>query len=51
MNQAPFTQPLPAEPLLMNQWLDRTDRAEVGREPFFAVAFWNMRFFVTLFQD
>ncbi len=35
MNQSSFAKPLPAQPLDENDWLDRTDRAEVGREPFF----------------
>lgn len=35
MNQHPFPKPLPAEPLELERWLRRTDRAEVGREPFF----------------
>ena len=35
MKQAPFPKPPPADPLPLEVWLDRTDRAEVGREPFF----------------
>ena len=35
MNQKPFPKPPPADPLPLEVWLDRTDRAEVGREPFF----------------
>jgi len=31
----PFPKPPPADPLPLNVWLDDTDRAEVGREPFF----------------
>ena len=35
MNRKLFPKPAPAEPLSLDVWLDRTDRAEVGREPFF----------------
>ena len=35
MKQSPFPKPPPADPLPLEVWLDRTDRAEVGREPFF----------------
>ncbi len=35
MNPRPFPKPAPAEPLDEAVWLDQTDRAEVGREPFF----------------
>ena len=35
MNQTPFPKPPPADPLPLEVWLDQTDRAEVGREPFF----------------
>ena len=35
MNQRPFPKPPPADPLPLDIWLDQTDRAEVGREPFF----------------
>jgi len=36
MNEKPpFPKPPPADPLPLNLWLDDTDRAEVGREPFF----------------
>ena len=35
MNQTPFPKPPPAAPLPLEVWLDQTDRAEVGREPFF----------------
>ena len=35
MNQTLFPKPPPADPLPLEVWLDRTDRAEVGREPFF----------------
>lgn len=35
MNQEPFPKPSPAKPLPLEVWLDRTDRAEVGREAFF----------------
>ena len=35
MHQRPFPKPLPAEPLPEEVWLERTDRAEVGREAFF----------------
>ncbi|MCY4226475.1 MAG: hypothetical protein OXF20_02040 [Gammaproteobacteria bacterium] len=35
MNQYPFPKPPPATPLPLEDWLDLTDRAEVGREPFF----------------
>ncbi len=35
MNQVPFPKPPPAKPIPLGTWLDRTDRAEVGREPFF----------------
>ena len=35
MNQSPFPKPPPADPLPLEVWLDQTDRAEVGREPFF----------------
>ncbi len=35
MSQALFPKPAPAEPFSLDVWLDRTDRAEVGREPFF----------------
>ena len=35
MNEIPFPKPLPVEPLPLKEWLKLTDRAEVGREPFF----------------
>ncbi len=35
MEQRFFKKPAPAKPLEESDWLDRTDRAEVGREPFF----------------
>jgi len=35
MNPLLFPKPPPADPLPLDTWLDRTDRAEVGREPFF----------------
>ncbi len=35
MNQDLFPKPKPAKPSSLDVWLDRTDRAEVGREPFF----------------
>jgi len=35
MNKPPFPKPPPVDPLPLDEWLDRTDRAEVGREPFF----------------
>ncbi len=35
MNPRPFPKPPPADPLPIDIWLDQTDRAEVGREPFF----------------
>ncbi len=35
MSQRGFDRPPPAEPLCEADWLDRTDRAEVGREAFF----------------
>ncbi len=35
MEPRPFPKPVPAEPLGEVEWLQRTDRAEVGREPFF----------------
>ena len=35
MNKTPFPKPPPAAPLPLEVWLDQTDRAEVGREPFF----------------
>ncbi len=35
MNSMPFPKPPPADPLPIDIWLDQTDRAEVGREPFF----------------
>ncbi len=35
MNSMPFPKPPPADPLPLDVWLDQTDRAEVGREPFF----------------
>ncbi len=35
MSDRPFPKPPPAEPLPLEIWLDQTDRAEVGREPFF----------------
>ncbi len=35
MSQDPFPRPPLAEPLPLEDWLDLTDRAEVGREPFF----------------
>lgn len=35
MNRTLFPKPPPAEPLPLDDWLKRTDRAEVGREPFF----------------
>ncbi|MDE0309675.1 MAG: hypothetical protein OXI60_07600 [Acidiferrobacterales bacterium] len=35
MEQKPFPKPPPAELLEEEVWIDQTDRAEVGREPFF----------------
>lgn len=35
MNENPFPKPPPAAPLPLEDWLELTDRAEVGREPFF----------------
>ncbi len=35
MNMRPFPKPPPADPLPLDVWLKRTDRAEAGREPFF----------------
>ncbi len=35
MNEPLFPKPPPAKPIPLGTWLDRTDRAEVGREPFF----------------
>ncbi|MYB35629.1 MAG: hypothetical protein F4X92_11065 [Gammaproteobacteria bacterium] len=35
MNAKLFSKPQPADPLPLDIWLDDTDRAEVGREPFF----------------
>ena len=35
MSNKPFPKPPPAEPLPEEVWLKQTDRAEVGREPFF----------------
>ena len=35
MSKRPFPKPPPAEPLPQEVWLEQTDRAEVGREPFF----------------
>ncbi len=35
MNARPFPKPPPADPLPLDTWLRRTDRAEAGREPFF----------------
>ncbi len=35
MNQNPFPKPPPAEPFPLREWLKLTDRAEVGRQPFF----------------
>ncbi len=35
MTERPFPKPPPADPLPLETWLDQTDRAEVGREPFF----------------
>ena len=35
MNQTPFPKPPPADPLPLEVWLKRTDRAESGREAFF----------------
>ncbi len=35
MNLAPFPKPPPADPLPLDTWLRRADRAEAGREPFF----------------
>ncbi len=35
MNQILFPKPKPAKPLPLEEWLDLTDRAEVGREAFF----------------
>ena len=34
-NEKPFPKPPPADPLPLEEWLDQTDRSEVGREPFF----------------
>ena len=36
MSQVPFSKPPPVEPPPAEGWLDLTDRAEVGREPFFS---------------
>ncbi|MCY4312162.1 MAG: AAA family ATPase [Gammaproteobacteria bacterium] len=35
MNQSLFSKPPPVAPLPLKEWLKLTDRAEVGREPFF----------------
>ena len=35
MEQIPFPKPPPADPLPLEVWLKRTDRAESGREAFF----------------
>ena len=35
MSDRPFPKPPPADPLLLETWLRRTDRSEAGREPFF----------------
>ena len=35
MNERPFPKPPPADPLPLETWLNRVDRSEVGREPFF----------------
>ena len=35
MHTRPFPKPPPADPLPLETWLNRVDRAEVGREPFF----------------
>ncbi len=35
MNETPFPKPLAANPMPLEKWLRRTDRAESGREPFF----------------
>ncbi len=35
MDQRPFPKPPPADPLPLDDWLIRVDRAEVGREAFF----------------
>ncbi len=35
MNPRPFPKPPPIDPLPLDVWLKRTDRAEAGREPFF----------------
>ncbi len=35
MNSASFPKPPPIDPLPLDVWLKRTDRAEAGREPFF----------------
>lgn len=35
MSQLPFSKPQPADPIPLEDWLGDTDRAEVGREPFF----------------
>ena len=35
MKQNPFPKPPPVDPLPLKEWLKLTDRAEVGREPFF----------------
>ena len=34
-NEKPLSKPPPVDPLPLETWLDRPDRAEVGREPFF----------------
>ncbi len=36
MNDKLFPKPQPADPMPLDLWLDRTDRAESGREPFFS---------------
>ncbi len=35
MNEGPFPKPLPTDPLPLETWLRRMDRAESGRETFF----------------
>jgi len=45
MNENPFPKPPPAAPLPLEDWLELTDRAEVGRELFFGAVMPSTRCF------
>ena len=45
MNEKLFPKPQPANPLPLDVWLERTDRAESGREAFFVGEKRNIMYF------